>query len=61
MENNENKYKAQIKHLRKNYKRITIDFKIEELQIFKDICKANNTTPTSVIKKFVTSYIEEHT
>lgn len=33
MENkeNENKYKAQIKHLRSNYKRITIDFKIDEL------------------------------
>lgn len=62
MENkeNENKYKAQIKHLRSNYKRITIDFKIEELEIFKEICKANNTTPTTQIKHFVKTYIESN-
>lgn len=62
MENkeNENKYKAQIKHLRSNYKRITIDFKIEELERFKEICKANNTTPTTQIKQFVKIYIESN-
>lgn len=62
MENkeNENKYKAQIKHLRSNYKRITIDFKIEELEKFKKICKANNTTPTTQIKQFVKKYIESN-
>lgn len=62
MENkeNENKYKAQIKHLRSNYKRITIDFKIEELERFKEICKSNNTTPTTQIKKFVKTYIESN-
>ena len=58
MENN--KYKAQIKHLRNNYKRITIDFKIDELNTFKIICKKNDTTPTTEIKKFVKSYIEKN-
>lgn len=62
MENkeNENKYKAQIKYLRSNYKRITIDFKIDELERFKEICKANNTTPTTQIKQFVKKYIESN-
>ena len=62
MENkeNENKYKAQIKHLRSNYKRITIDFKIDELERFKEICKINNTTPTRQIKNFVNLYIEKN-
>lgn len=60
MENNENKYKAQVKHLRENYKRITIDFKTEQLQKFKDICKLKNTTPTTEIKKFVDSYIKHN-
>ena len=62
MENNENKnkYKAQVKHLRSNYNRITIDFKIDELKRFKEICKANNTTPTTQIKQFVKKYIESN-
>lgn len=55
---NESKYKAQIKYLRNNYKRITIDFKNEDLQKFKAICKKNNTTPTAEIKKFVNNYIK---
>ena len=61
MENSEdkNKYKAQIKHLRSNYKRITIDFKIDELERFKEICKSNNTTPTTQIKQFVKAYIDK--
>ncbi len=56
----ENKYKAQIKYLRSNYKRITIDFKIDELDRFKEKCKANNTTPTTQIKHFVKTYIESN-
>ena len=62
MENkeNENKYKAQIKHLRSNYKRITIDFKIDELEQFKKLCKSNGTTPTTQIKNFVQSYIKDN-
>ena len=57
---NKNKYKAQIKHLRSNYKRITIDFKIDELETFKKLCRNNNTTPTFVIKQFVKYYIENN-
>lgn len=62
MENkeNKNKFKAQIKHLRRNYKRITIDFKIDELERFKEICKVNNTTPTTQIKQFVKKYIDSN-
>ena len=65
MENKENKenkdkYKAQVKYLRNNYKRITIDFKINELEQFKNICKLNGTTPTTQIKQFVKSYIEKN-
>ena len=47
---NKDKYKAQIKYLRSNYKRITIDFKIDDLERFKKLCKQNNTTPTTQIK-----------
>lgn len=62
MDNNNlsNKYKAQIKHLRNNYKRLTIDFKIQELEKFKEICKNKNTTPTTEIKQFVKSFIENN-
>ena len=56
----ESKYKAQIKHLRKKYKRITIDFRIEDLEKFKEICKNRKTTPTAEIKKFVKSYIDNN-
>ena len=55
---NKDKYKAQIKYLRSNYKGITIDFKIDELDRFKKLCKENNTTPTTEIKQFVKRYIE---
>ena len=55
-----NKYNAQIKHLRKNYKRLTIDFKQEELEHFKKLCFLNNTTPTTEIKCFVKNYIEKN-
>ena len=54
------KYEAQIKHLRNNYKRITIDFKIDDLTKFKNICKLKNTTPTFEIKNFVKSYINKY-
>lgn len=57
---NENKYKSQIKYLRNNYKRITIDFKIDELEQFKKLCKSNGTTPTTQIKNFVQSYIKDN-
>lgn len=54
------KYSAQIKYLRENYKKFHIDFKKDEFQMFSDICKKNNTTPTTVIKNFVADYIEKN-
>lgn len=59
MENS--KYKSQMKHIKSNYKKFHIDFKIDTFNLFQDICKKNNTTPTTEIKKFVKSYIEKNT
>lgn len=50
------KYKAQKEHLRRNYVRFSIDYRPEELERFKTACKANGTTPTAEIKKFIASY-----
>lgn len=58
MENN--KYKAQIKHIQKNYKKFHIDFKFDDFDKFLEVCKKNNTTPTTEIKKFVDSYIKDN-
>ena len=41
--------------------RFPLDFKPDELENFNRICKANGTTPTTEIKKFVKAYCEEHT
>lgn len=60
MENKENKYKNQIKHLRSNYKKFHIDFKFDVFNKFQDICKRNNTTPTTEIRKFVDNYIKSN-
>lgn len=64
MENNyhrkESRYKSQMKYLRKNYKHFNIDFRIDLFNKFQEICKKNNTTPTTEIKKFVNYYIEKH-
>ena len=57
---NSNKYKAQIKHIRKNYKKFHIDFKIDLFNKFQEVCKKNNTTPTTEIKKFVELYNEQN-
>lgn len=57
---NKKKYTAQMKYLRSNYKRITIDFKPDELDKFKEICRMKNTTPTTQIKNFVRTYIENN-
>lgn len=58
MENN--KYKAQIKHIQNNYKRFRIDIKKDEFDLLQLICKKNNTTLTAEIKKFLKSYIEKN-
>lgn len=62
MENkeNKNKYKAQIQHIQNNYKKFHIDFKFDTFNKFVDICKKNNTTPTTEIKKFVNEYIKNN-
>lgn len=57
---NENKYKAQIKYRKNNYKQFNIDFRLETFNIFAEICKKNNTTPTTAIKKFVDEYIKSN-
>lgn len=62
MENkeNENKYKAQIKYRKNNYKQFNIDFRFDTFNMFVDICKRNKTTPTTEIKKFVEEYIKNN-
>lgn len=57
----ESKYKAQIKNLRKNYVRFSLDLKPEVLEVFREICRKNNTTPTTEIKKFISQYISDNT
>ena len=57
---NKDKYKAQIKHLRQNYKKFHIDFKIDLFSEFDSLCRRNNTTPTTEIKKFVIDYIKKY-
>ncbi len=62
MENkeNKNKYKAQIKHINNNYKRFRIDIKNDDFEKLQKICKMNNTTLTTEIKKFLNYYIEKY-
>lgn len=56
----ENKYNAQQKHIRKNYVRFPLDLKPEVLELFKEKCKNNNTTPTTEIKKFIDEYCSKN-
>ena len=56
----EGKYSAQQKHLRKNYVRLSVDFRPEMLADFKEVCKQQGTTPTAEIKKFIADYIKKH-
>lgn len=56
----DSKYQSQIKNLRKNYVRFPLDLKPEVLDEFKAKCKANRTTPTTEIKKFIAEYCATH-
>jgi len=56
----ESKYKAQIKSLRKNYVRFSLDLRPEILEVFRDTCRRNGTTPTTEIKKFISQYINDN-
>lgn len=58
MENS--KYKNQIKHIKNNYKRFHIDFKIDDYNKLKTICSKNNTTITTEIKKFLNNFINNN-
>ena len=52
------KYESQVKNLRKNYVRFSLDFKPDILEAFRAACAANGTTATTEIKRFVSEYIE---
>lgn len=54
------KYNAQIKHLRNKYVRFTLDLLPEQKEQFHKVCKANNTTATTELKKFIDMYIEKN-
>lgn len=54
----EAKYKRQAEYNRKNYVRFPLDLKPDVLEAYKVACKANGTTPTTEIKKFIAAYIE---
>jgi len=56
----EAKYKRQAEYNRKNYVRFPLDLKPDVLEAYKAACKANGTTPTTEIKKFIAAYIAEH-
>jgi len=59
-EKNEGKFKHQIAYAKKNLVKISIDTKVEFREEFKKTCKDNNTTPTKVLKDFITKYIEKN-
>lgn len=58
MENN--KYKSQIKYRKNNLKQFNIDFNIDVLEKFKEVCRKKGEKPTTVIKKFVDNYIKDN-
>ena len=57
-EREKSKYAQQIKNLRKNYVRFSLDLKPDVLERLRQICAENNTTPTTEIKRFITEYCE---
>lgn len=56
----ESKYSRQAAYNRKNYVRFPLDLRPEVLDAFKNKCKENGTTPTTEIKKFISTYISEN-
>lgn len=53
------KYQTQIKNLRKNYVRFSLDLKPNVLAAYRAACEKNSTTPTTEIKRFISQYIEK--
>lgn len=60
MEKEKAKSSAQQKYIRNNYVRFSLDLKPDVLEKFKELCKLNETTPTTEIKKFINEYIQEN-
>lgn len=56
----DSKYTSQIKNLRKNYVRFSLDLKPEVLASLRAVCEKEGTTPTTEIKRFINQYIAEH-
>lgn len=54
------KYAAQIKHLRTKYVRFSLDLKPDELAAFKEACEKSGTKPTTEIKRFIAEFIKDH-
>ena len=52
------KYARQAAYNRRTYVRFPLDLKPDVLEEFKRICKENNTTPTTEIKKFINDYCQ---
>lgn len=56
----ESKYAAQQKYNRKNFVRFPLDLKPDVLNAFKEVCAANDTTPTTEIKRFIAEYTKKY-
>ncbi len=56
----EKNYSAQQRHIRAHYARFAFDLRPEQLEEFKSACKANETTPTTEIKRFIAEYCASH-
>lgn len=54
-------YEAQKRYAKNNLVKLAIDVKPEIREKFKEKCKANETNPSKVLKKFVKDYIEKNT
>lgn len=54
------KYYAQKQYAKRNLVKIGIDVKPEIRENFKQACSNNSTTPTKVLKDFITKYIEKN-
>lgn len=51
------KYEAQIRHIESHYVRIPLNVKPEVAAAFKAACKANGTTPSTELKRFIDEYV----
>ena len=52
----EKDYSAQQRYLRAHYVRFSLDLRPDVLKAFRAACAANNTTPTTEIKRFIADY-----